>query len=124
MKDSQSSVPPSRRAVTSTAAPTASTMIPSQRRGALFVIAHHPPATPKHETSCPDHDVHAVAKEETNQGDGEEEDRDERDNGESPCPHGRCAAGVTHGMAFLVAGHSTGLPSPRVDHTLKRSEAA
>ena len=52
-KDSQSSLPAPSRAVTRTAAPTTIAMMPNPRRGARFVIAHHPPATPSAKPAAP-----------------------------------------------------------------------
>ena len=52
-KDSQSSAPAPNRAATRRAAPRIAPMIPYQRRGGRFEMAHHPPAMPSANPAAP-----------------------------------------------------------------------
>lgn len=80
-------------------------MIPYPRRGARFVIAHHPPATADREADRSDKDVHAVADQEAEQRGREEHDRDERDDRQRPLSSRGGATPVTHVVSPLPEAH-------------------
>ena len=95
-KDSQSSLPAPSNAATRTAAPTTIPMMPVPAARGSFRDRPPPAGDAEREAGRSDNDVHAVANQEADQRDSEQQDRDEREDGEGSLSSRRGATRVRH----------------------------